>query len=299
MSDSNGGGGILALVLLPLGLYLFFKGFSSYRRYRLLADMPKAKARSAPMGLVEIEGVTKRAEQFIDSPVSGIPCLYYKVEIEAEEADKDGRTTWSGVSRDARGVKFYLEDTSGEILVDPTGAELDLEVITRRSTSARAHAKGDDYTYSKLDADPRADLIVSDEALNQYGNTFLERKRRLPLVMKALRDVLQWVLFRMGIASRYTGAFRFKEWCLRPGISHVIAGTCVENPQARGENDRTLITKGKNDPIFVISQGTEKRRERGLRFMSGCSVVGGAILALYALAYLLYELGLFSGRVGR
>jgi len=299
MSGSSGGGGILALVLFPLGLYLFFKGFSSYRRYRLLADMPKAKARSAPMGLVEIEGVTKRAEQFIDSPVSGIPCLYYKVEIEAEKADKDGRVTWSGVARDARGVKFYLEDASGEILVDPTGAELDLEVITRRSTSAMKRGERNGHAYSKLDTDPRADPILSDGALNQYASTFLERKRHLPWGMKALRDILQWVLFKMGIVSRYTGAFRFKEWCLRPGISHVIVGTCMENPQARGENDRTLISKGKNHPIFVISQGTEKRRERGLRFMSGCSVVGGAILALYALAYLLYEFGLFSGGVGR
>jgi hypothetical protein len=32
--------------------------------------------------------------------------------------------------------------------------------------------------------------------------------------------------------------------------------------------------------------------------MSGCAVFGGAIVALYALAYLLYALGLFSTRAG-
>ena len=59
MSSSNdSGSAILALVLFPLGIYLFFRGFSIYRRYRLLADMPRASASSASMGLVEIEGVT-------------------------------------------------------------------------------------------------------------------------------------------------------------------------------------------------------------------------------------------------
>lgn len=298
-ASESSGGAILALVLFPLGIYLFFRGFSIYRRYRLLADTPRATARSASMGLVEIEGVTKRAEKFVDSPVSSIPCLYYKVEIEAEKIDKEGRSTWSALAKDMAGVPFYLEDTSGQILVDPTGAELDLEVIAERSTSAKARGKSDGYAYSKLETDTHAPPPVSDEVLNGYAGAFLARKRRLAPGLGPLRDVLEWILFKIGTVSRYSHAYRFKEYCLRPGFTHVIVGTCEENPNPRDANDRNMIVKGKNNPTFIISQGTEKRRERGLRFMSGCAVFGGAILTLYALAYLLYALGLFSGRAGR
>lgn len=292
MSGDSSGAGLVAIAFFGLGLFLFFKGFSSYRRYRLLADMPRAAARSASMGLVEVEGITKRGAEFVTSPVSGIPCLYYKVEIEAEKVDKEGRASWSSLATDLKGVRFYLEDSSGEILVDPTGADLDLETIAQRSTSASPQGKTERGAYSKLGIDPQAEPTISDEALNQYANAFLERKRRLPPGLAALRDVLLWILFRLGSVSRYSGAFRFKEYCLRPGFRHVIAGTCVENPDPRDATDRNMIVKGRNNPIFVISQGTEKQRERTLRVLSGCSIYGGAILALYSAAYLLHAFGL-------
>jgi hypothetical protein len=200
------------------------------------------------MGLVEIEGVTKRAEKFIESPVSAIPCLCYKVEIEAEKIDKEGRSTWTTLAKDMAGVPFYLEDASGEILVDPTGAELDLEVIAERSTSAKAPGKPDGYAYSKLETDTHAQPPVSDEVLNGYAGAFLARKRRLAPGLGPLRDVLEWILFKIGIVSRYSHAYRFKEYCLRPGVTHVVVGTCVENPNPRDANDRNMIVKGEEQP---------------------------------------------------
>ena len=38
------------------GLYLFFKGFRIFRKYRVLADTPEMPIRSIPMGLVEVHG---------------------------------------------------------------------------------------------------------------------------------------------------------------------------------------------------------------------------------------------------
>ena len=286
---SDGGGGFLAIAFFGIGLLLFFRGFRSYRRYRLLADTPRVRARAAAMGLVEVEGLTKSTGEMIASPVSGIPCLYYQVEIEAEKIDKDGRITWGRAVKDAKGVKFYLEDSTGEILVDPAGADLDLEPSARLSTSLRAREK--EFASGTFGADPQAPL-VSEVALNQYAGALLEPRRRLPPGLGTLHGVLSWMLFRLGTIARPSGAYRFKESCLRPGFTHVVVGTCMENPHPRDEHDRNLIRKGRNNPIFLIRRGTEKKVESTIRVLSGCSVYAGALLILYSAVYLLYAFGL-------
>ena len=106
------------------GLFWFFKGFRVYREYRVLADTPEMPIRSIPMGLVEIHGKTK-GEQLIPSPVTKTPCFFYKVDIERWVRDKN-QGHWAHAKTDANGVKFYLEDGTGQVLLDAHRAEYDL-----------------------------------------------------------------------------------------------------------------------------------------------------------------------------
>jgi hypothetical protein len=89
-----------------------------------------------------------------------------------------------------------------------------------------------------------------------------------------------------------TGNFRLTEYCLVPGQTYNITGTCTENPAPRHECDRNIILMGTNEPTFLISSKSEKQIESGLRKRVAWMVLGGAALAVVCLATLLGKMGL-------
>ena len=283
--SSSGGGAFLGLAFLFIGLVLFFKGFFVYRRYRLLADMPRMPIRSLAMGLVEVQGLAI-PDRTLLSPITRTPCLCYKVENCAVEQEKGGHTGWSEKGTDKAGGKFFLEDDTGKVLVDPEGADLHLYRMIQRQTAPPQPGR------LVPAAEPASDA-PADEELNRYGHAFVARQRRWPLLV-ALKRFWIWAFYNRGGVYRPTGAYQFTEYCLLPYKTYVVAGTCTENPQPRDEQDRNLIKKGKRSPVLLITEGTEKQVESTFRVLSGCAIYGGAILALYSAASLLYALGWLS-----
>src|SRR5574340_1214370 len=120
MSDSDFD--FAVVVGFGAGLFWFFKGFRVYRQYRVLADTPEMPIRSIPMGLVEVHGkATPAADNLVSGPVSGTPCLFYKVDIERWVRDKN-RGHWAHYRTDVDGLPFYLDDGTGKVLVLAHGA---------------------------------------------------------------------------------------------------------------------------------------------------------------------------------
>ena len=76
------------------------------------------------MGLVHVRG-RAAGEERLTSPITRTPCYFYKVDIEKWERDQN-RSRWRHYTTDLRGLRFYVEDTTGKVLVDPNGAECDL-----------------------------------------------------------------------------------------------------------------------------------------------------------------------------
>jgi hypothetical protein len=112
------------------GFYYFFKGFRTFREYRVVDDTPEMPIRSIAMGLVRIHGKAT-GDELVPSPISHTPSHFYKVDIEKWHTDRRGGH-WSNYRTDADGVKFYLQDNSGKALVDAHGAEYDLVQTARR-----------------------------------------------------------------------------------------------------------------------------------------------------------------------
>lgn len=105
------------------GLYAFAKGFREFRKSRVVADTPEIRIRSVPMGFVQIRGEA-RGEQTLLSPVTRTPCHLFKLDIEEWHSESEGGGEWKRVATDLQCVKFDLQDASGNVLVDPTNAEL-------------------------------------------------------------------------------------------------------------------------------------------------------------------------------
>ncbi len=122
------------------GMGTFFRGFRIYRESRLLQDTPGTPIRSLAMGFVRIHGKAK-SDRLASSPVSHTPCCFYTVEIEKWEKRKDSEGgedsgIWSHYGAAADGDWFYLEDATGRVMVNPRGAEYELEMIGRREVSS-------------------------------------------------------------------------------------------------------------------------------------------------------------------
>jgi E3 Ubiquitin ligase len=114
----------LALLGAAVGIFLFFKGFRMLQYKRLILNTPFSKIRSASMGLVEVSGMPG-GPQTISSAITGQPCFYYRARAwRFTESDKGGN--WAQVIDESLFVPFFLEDSTGRVLVNPQGAELDV-----------------------------------------------------------------------------------------------------------------------------------------------------------------------------
>lgn len=125
---------ILSLAAIAGGLYLFFLGFHLLARKRLLLNTPTSKIRSASLGLVEVSGLAT-GPQTIPAPITGKSCYLYRTTA-WQRRDSSRNQEWERVANEVLFVPFFLGDGTGELLVDPLGAELDLHRDFREEYSA-------------------------------------------------------------------------------------------------------------------------------------------------------------------
>ena len=118
-----------AFIFFIIGLFVFANGFILLRRKRLVENTPTAKARSAPMGRVEVSGAIVPFQEITIAPFSGQQCVYFRYSLEEryEIKDKHGdrRYSWKTIDSGKWSVPFFVQDETGKILVDPKGAEVE------------------------------------------------------------------------------------------------------------------------------------------------------------------------------
>jgi hypothetical protein len=272
---------IAAAVGFGAGLFWFFKGFRVYRKYRVLADTPEIPIRSMAMGLVKIHGQAK-GQQTILSPVTKTPCFFYKVDIERWVTGTNGGR-WSHAATEARGVRFYLEDASGKVLVDAHGAEYDLIQTAKRETG-----RGVGASLVRLFVGTR-DRVSESDLLNYAESVVSTADAPFSFDAGGLLSGLGRGSLGLGMGSG--GRYRLSEYCIVPKHWYDVTGTCVENPNPRDEHDRNMIMKGQNEPTFLISWRSEKEIERTLRNRAALHIFGGAAVSVACLAILLFWLG--------
>ncbi len=279
---------VAVVVGFGAGLFWFFKGFRVYREYRVLADTPEIPIRSMAMGLVEVHGKAK-GQQTVLSPVTKTPCLFYKVDIERWVRDKNGGH-WSHAATEAEGVRFYLEDATGKVLVDAHGAEYDLIRTAKRETGQGAGASLGRLFGGSRDSSLATGSWVSDSDLLGYAESVVSTAHTtFSLDGGSLLSGLGRGSLGLGMSSGRR--YRLSEYCIVPEHWYGVAGTCVENPAPQDEHDRNMIVKGQNEPTFLISWRSEKEVQSTLRNRAALHIFGGAALSVACLAILLFRLG--------
>jgi len=115
---------MLAGLAAVVGLCFFFWGFRLFAR-RLARSHPRASTvQNASPGLVAISG-TAAGPHTLNAPVSGKPCYLSQTAV-WQHSGRSKSGPWQKVAEETLHLPFFIEDSTGKLLVEPLGAELDL-----------------------------------------------------------------------------------------------------------------------------------------------------------------------------
>jgi hypothetical protein len=132
---------LLSLFAIAGGLYFFFIGFQLLARKRLLLMTPTSRIRSAAMGLVEVNG-RATGPHTMPAPITGKLCfLYHTTAWQQREGKKQ---EWEKVADETLHLPFFLDDTTGQLLIEPLGADLDLHRDFREEYATSIFSSTDD-----------------------------------------------------------------------------------------------------------------------------------------------------------
>jgi hypothetical protein len=105
-----------------VGIVLFFRGFPLLKRKSLVQDIPTSTVRAASLGAVEVSGTVVGPYTLI-APLSESDCFFYRAMARGSSGE-EGKTT---AKDESLCVPFFLDDGTGRVMVDPRGAELEIQ----------------------------------------------------------------------------------------------------------------------------------------------------------------------------
>jgi len=182
------------------GVLLFYRGFRRFREYKVIADTPRIPIRSMPMGLVHIRGQAQ-SEQLVQSPLTQTPCCFYQVVVEHWKTEEHSGS-WEHYFTDRDGIKFYLQDETGRVLIDSYSAEYELpESALRTVDGSRANS-------TAPGANAASDLQILQYVERAGGRRFMQKaehwlERKGPSQDPKKEDARQRVLQMMQVGLAF------------------------------------------------------------------------------------------------
>lgn len=179
---------ILSLIAIVGGLYFFFQGFRFLARKRVLLNTPTSKIRSAALGLVEVNGQAV-GPHTMSAPITEKQCFLYRTVAWQQRSGK--KQEWEKVADETLHLPFFVDDSTGKLLIEPLGADLDLHRDFREEFDA------------------------------SFFSTFFSTGADVPPRISVF-------LVRHGIAAGRR--LRIEEHAIKPNDALFVAGTLAENP---------------------------------------------------------------------
>jgi hypothetical protein len=120
---------IFSSVAIAVGLYLTFLGFRVLACKFSLLTIRSSRIRRATRGLVEVSGVVDGPHTTL-APITGEPCFLYRTT--AWQHCEGTRNEWEKVADETLHLPFFIKDSTGQLLIEATGADLELHPQFRR-----------------------------------------------------------------------------------------------------------------------------------------------------------------------
>ncbi|MFP5410616.1 MAG: hypothetical protein ACLGG6_06550 [Gammaproteobacteria bacterium] len=259
-----------SLSLALVGLTSFWAWYANLKRYRTVADTPTSRIASAPQGYIEIVGRGKQppGEKLV-SPVSGLPCLWFRYRIERRDGDRWEHVE-SGVSHDTFGV----DDGSGMLLVDPEGAEIR---TSRKQVSTQGGYRRTEWTLIEGET-----LYAIGEHVTLGGPSAVLDKRA-----DLARLLADWKADKQALLARFDrdrdGEISLEEWeAARKAASDEVDRAHLDIRLADGIH---LLRKPAHGRPFLIANREVAALVRHFRLWSWAhlAIMAGAVFGLMLL----------------
>lgn len=270
------------VVMFGGGLVAIYWGWTRYRRYTLVRDTPTAKARSMPVGRVELEGRARVAEAPLQAPFTDEDCLYadWRVEeyrYDANDKDRD----WVTIASGTLATPFFLEDDTGRVLVKGD-EDADFELTDACETTVRVGGSEtpppaiaafigddrDDWDLSDLLSDPAAALGDAFDADGTIGHTS-NRRRYVQRILPVDEPIYVF------------------------GGAHPVPPAEVPDRDPGANEDLLAVGPDGATDLFLISNRPEAVLESRYKWTAPIAIVGGLALSAVGLYFILewYVLG--------
>jgi hypothetical protein len=271
---------------IGIGVRLFFRGFPILKGKHLIQDTPTSTVRGAALGSVEVSGMVVGPYTLI-APLSQTDCFYYHaIARGSSEEEKKPK-------EEILYVPFFLDDGTGRVMVDPRGAQTDLQPSV-----------DDEYSSSTSDAFTRHFLVrhgISSEYTAHLEEYCIRAGDRL-YVLGTLRENpgLESAADCMahGISQGFLSAAA-ADLQRRAAIESILppASSLPPMQQARpietepfDLNPPVVLMKGTSGEPFFISWRSQRDVVEDLSWRSVLYIWGGPVLALAGLWLLVNHL---------
>lgn len=276
-------GAIPALAALALG----WSGLHFLLLKRLVANTPTSKVRSVAMGLVEVHGRARRLYALV-APMTQSACVWYRL----RKYRKNSKNNWK-LSKEVNSshVPFLLDDGTGKVTIDPSGASVRAKVQQSGFPGQSAltfTAFGTSY-----DEDEKwvEDIIYEGTTIYVLGYARPQNQQRLSLGDRVTLKLRQLKLDPQAMRRYDTnqdGLVDQQEWqaARNEAEQDVLAEHLAESSSHRRQEDFLVIGKGSQRSLpFIITETVAESalvRKYGL-IGSGLAItgLGSLIVAFY------------------
>lgn len=272
---------------------LLWSGFFFIKLKRKIENTPTSRIRSMAMGLVEVHGKTLRKYALV-SPINQSPCVYYRL----RKYKKDRNNSWTLTSdKDSRHVPFMVDDGTGQILVDPSGAKV-------RAKTSRSGLPGEaTLAFHGVSTDDSNEKWVEDiifEGTSLYVLGYAqplkeERKSLRERTVEKLRDLKLDRKALQGYDADGDGQISEEEWQLARSDAEQLALKEHLDTGASGkrQEEHAVIARPpqRGLPFVVAETAEEAHLVRNYWLISMPLIAFGLLAAGFSLYFLLQFLG--------
>ncbi|WP_136669260.1 hypothetical protein [Flavobacterium sp. H122] len=171
------GSALLILLFVFSGFYFFFiiLGFIILQRFlpsnrnrflKLQSVLPTSKIHTVAMGLAEVRGNIKYKEAPLLAPIRDRECIGFTYKIEKISRDKDGKESFQTIFNETKINRFYIEDETGKIEVNPEQLE-----FIKTTTDDEYSSGGKRFSQYLIEPDDKM-LLVGKVALENNTPVF-------------------------------------------------------------------------------------------------------------------------------
>jgi hypothetical protein len=261
---------VAAAALAVCGVASLAVGLAGLRLRERVRAVPQARVRSLAMGSVELSGRVVPCVRLI-APFSRVACAWYRYEFQQlvarDESGEGYRTLYGGSSGD---LPFRLDDGTGSVLIQPAGAQVDVEPET---TPAGPAERAREWIL----AEGETIFVVG---VAQRRSPFEEERRLLSERIRAVKHDPA-ALARYGLAPDGEGAVEAWERA-RGDIERQVT---AELSARASEADDVFVGSAPDAP-FLISAGSRSRQTARLSWQFAAGAALGVVYLAAALALL-------------